>query len=155
MGVIFFIASLVVLLSAGIQGVRAPTRRTIVMIGAIVGLIIFYLKSVVYPSAPSFSTEGLFFFNPPPIVQMLYLFGLAVTALPAIDALSSKFRSGYATVVRYGFIAEIVGGVILITSINGGSAHVTALNLTGWIIGLVYLVLWTTLLFSRKAWSTK
>jgi len=34
------------------------------------------------------------------------------------------------------------------------SANVSALLLTGWIIGIVYFLLWTTLLFSKKAWST-
>ena len=33
------------------------------------------------------------------------------------------------------------------------STDVQVLYVTGWIIGIVYFVLWTTLLFNRKAWS--
>ena len=152
-GVVFFIASLVMFLNAGTQNISPSARRPLLVVGAVVGAVVFYLRAFVYPSAPSFSAEGLFFFNPHPIVQMLYIFGLALTALPAIDALASKFRSGYSALIRYGFIAEVVGGVILITSTNMGNTNSAALNLTGWIIGLVYFLLWTTFLFSKKAWS--
>lgn len=153
-GVLFFIASLIAFLNAGTQNMSPSARRSLLVLGVIAGAVVFYIRAFVYPSTPSFSTEGLFFFNPHPIVQMIYIFCLALTALPAIDALASMFRGIYSSLIRYGFIAEVVGGVILITSTNAGSANVSALLLTGWIIGIVYFLLWTTLLFSKKAWST-
>ena len=152
-GVFFFVASLIAFLNAGTQNMSPSARRSLLVLGVIVGAVVFYIRAFVYPSMPSFSAGGFFFFNPHPIVQMIYIFGLALTAIPAIDALASKFQGVYAGLIRYGFIAEVVGGVILITSTNAGSANVSALLLTGWIIGLVYFLLWTTLLFSRKAWS--
>lgn len=153
-GVVFFIASLILFLNAGTQNLNSSTRKSLIVVGVLVGAVVFYIRAFVYPSTPEFSSEGFFFFNPHPIVQMIYIFGLVLTALPAIDALASKFSGGYSALVRYGFAAEVVGGIILITSTNIGAANSTALYLTGWIIGLVYFALWFTLLFSRKAWST-
>ncbi len=153
-GTFFFIASLIAFLNAGTQTLSPSIRQTLLVLGVVVGVIVFYIRAFVYPSTPSFSAEGLFFFNPHPIVQMIYIFGLALTALPAIDALASKFQSVYAALIRYGFIAEVVGGVILITSTNVGTANSAALYLTGWVIGLVYFFLWTTFLFNKKAWSS-
>lgn len=150
-GVIFFIASLIFFLRSGTQRMSAVSRRTLIVFGVIIAAVLFYLRASVFPSSPSFSAEGLFFFNPHPIIQMIYIFGLAFTVLPAIDAVASKLSPGFAGIMRYGFIAEVVGGIILITSTNVGAANVAALHITGWIIGLVYLLLWTTFLFNKKA----
>ena len=148
-GALFFVASLVAFLAADLQSIDASKRRTFLMAGGIVALILFLARSFVYQSQPYFSPEGLFFFNPHPVVQLIYVFGLAFAALPAVDALASKFSNlTYSRLVRYGFVAEVMGGLILITSTNA-----VLLYLTGWIIGGVYLVLWTSLLFSKKAWE--
>jgi len=79
---------------------------------------------------------------------MLYIFALSLTTLPLIDLVASKFEGSYSALVRYGFIAQIVGGIMLITSND-----VQVLYITGWVVGTIYFVLWTTLLFSHKAWS--
>ena len=148
-GAAFFIASLVFLLITGTQNLKSGTRGLLVMIGVISGIAIFYTRTFIYPSAPAFSPEGLFFFHLQPLVQMIYIFGLAITALPAIDVVASKFNHPYSALVKYGFIAEVVGGIILITSLD-----VQVLYIIGWIIGASYIVLWPTLIFSRKAWKS-
>lgn len=147
-GAAFFIASLVFLLITGTQKMNTSTRGMLVILGVMVGLAVFYARTFLYPSTPSFSPEGFFFFNLQPIVQMLYIFGLALTALPAIDSVASKLKHPYDALVRYGFITEVVGGIILITTIDA-----QVLYISGWIMGAVYLALWSILLFSRKAWS--
>ena len=111
-----------------------------------VALGIFYIGHI-DPNYAYISPEGFFFFNLGPLIQMLYIFGLALATLPAIEIVASKFTSSYAALIRYGFIAEVAGGIMLLTSKDS-----QALYITGWIIGLVYLWLWTTLLFSKKAW---
>lgn len=147
-GALFFVASLVTFLAAGIQNVNESQRRSLLFVGSIVAVALFLARTFMYPSEPGFSPEGLFFFNPHPIVQFIYIFGLALTALPAIDALANKFGSSvYSHLVRYGFIAEVMGGIILITSTN-----TLVLFVAGWIIGTVYLILWTSLLLNKKAW---
>ncbi len=147
-GAVFFIASLIFYLIAGTQKLSSSNRRMLTAMGVVAGVAVFYVRTYVDPSASAFSSEGLFFFNVQPLAQLLYIAGLALTALPAIDMVASNFKSPFAALVRYGFIAEVVGGIMLITS-----KDVQTLTITGWIIGVVYFVLWTTLLFNRKAWA--
>lgn len=147
-GAAAFITSLIFLLLAGTQEMKAGMRMSIVTIGIIIGVVLFYARTFMYPSAPSISPEGLFFFNLQPVVQMLYIFGLGLAAFPAIETVASKFKGSYASLVRYSFIIQVMGGVVLMTSSN-----TQMLYILGWIMGSVYFVLCVTLLFSKKAWS--
>lgn len=152
-GVLFFVAALVEFLRAGTQQLHEEDRRIVLGLGIVVGLILFYLRAFVLPSTASFSEAGLFFFNPHPMMQLLYIFGLTLTALPAIDALAATFTSWYASLIRYGFIAQVAGGIILITAADSGAANTLSLYLAGWIMGLSYLALWTVFLLHKKAWA--
>lgn len=147
-GAAFFIASLVFLLVTGTQKISASTRGLLVILGVIGGVALFFARTFLYPSAPAFSPEGLFFFHLQPIITMIYIFGLTLTALPAVDAVASKFEHSYAALVRYGFIVEIAGGIVLITTVD-----TQVLYIIGWLMGAAYLALWSVLLFSRNAWK--
>ncbi len=152
-GVIFFVISLVCFLMTGVQNMAASNRKTVMVIGVGLAIVLLYLRAAFYPSAPGFSAEGFFFFNPHPVIQMLYIFGLSLAVIPAVDAVAAKIKSSfYSRLFRYGFIAEVAGGIVLITS-NINNPNITALYLTGWIIGLVYLILWTTAAFNKKFWQ--
>jgi hypothetical protein len=152
-GVAFFIASLIFFLATGTQNMSALHRQTLVVIGIIVSAVLLYVRAFVYPSAPGFSENGFFFFNPHPVIQMLYVFGLMITAIPAIAAVTSKFTTPlYGRLIQYGFIAEVAGGIVLFTS-NIANPHTLALHLTGWIMGIVYLILWVTFVFFQKPWA--
>jgi len=146
-----FLVSLVFMLYVPVQKVQKTSLRQILMVvGAIVAAWIFYMGYVLAPGHNSYiSPEGLLFFNGGAISQMLYIFALMIAGLPAVDLLASKFKSYYSSLVRYIFIIEVVGGIILITS-----KDLQALYIAGWIMGLAYLVLWTSLLFSKKAWAS-
>ncbi|MEP7204769.1 MAG: hypothetical protein ABI716_01075 [Candidatus Saccharibacteria bacterium] len=152
-GVVFFLLSLLAYLYAGIQQLNPSARLLVMVLGAVAGLVILYARGFMFPSSPSFSNEGFFFFNPNPIMQMLYMFSLAFTALPAISALASKFKGIYAGVLGYGLIAQVVGGLMLITSTDASSSNSTALYITGWVIGIVYLVLLAAFVFTGEAWN--
>lgn len=152
-GVVFFLLSLLAFLSAGTQGLRNGTRKQLVIAGAVIAAVVFYLRMSAYPSAAAFSAEGLFFFNPHPFIALAYVFGLSLCAFPAIEALAAKFTGGYASLIRYGFIAEVAGGILLIVSSDSVLGSSDALYLAGWIMGLVYLALWTTFAFGKKAWQ--
>lgn len=154
-GTAIFIVSLLFLLNAGLQGAAQSLRRTLVIIGAVVGAVVFYVGGMAaFPSTPAISADGFFFFNVHPLLQALYVFMLALTAFPAIDAVARKFSGAYANLVRYGFTAAVAGGMILVTSTSmETAAQNEALYLAGGILGLVYLVLWVSLVFNRKAWA--
>ena len=148
-GAIAFLASLVVFLYASLEQVPASTRLLVTVLGAVAVAGIFYVGRYVDPANAFISPEGFLFFNLTPLVQMLYTFALALITLPVIDLVASKFKAPYSALVRYGLIAEVVGGVMLITNKDPQTLYIT-----GWIIGTVYFVLWATLLFNRKAWSS-
>jgi len=148
-GVLFFIVSLVLFLSAGVRGLDKPKRVLLLSIGSVVAVALFLVRTYVYPSEPGFSDEGFFFFNAHPMAQLIYIFGLGLTALPGIDALASQFPNRfYSDLVRYGFTTQVMGGIILLTT-----THTLTLYIDGWIIGTTYFLLWASMLFSRKAWA--
>lgn len=146
-GAVTFLVSLVLFLYASLQGASSTHRTFISAIGIAVVLGIFYTGRYVDPASAYISPEGFLFFNLTPFVQMLYTFALALVAFPVIDAVASRFKTPYAALIRYGLIAEVVGGIMLITNKDAQTLYIT-----GWIIGVVYFVLWATLLFNRKAW---
>ncbi|MFA5433500.1 MAG: hypothetical protein WC319_11615 [Candidatus Paceibacterota bacterium] len=142
-GAIFFLASLVFLSRVSIQKIpEAKNRFLLTILSAVAAFGIFYVgmgRADAY-----ISREGLLFFNLWPIVQMLYIFGLAVAALPAINILASKFKAPYSLLISYGFMLEVIGGIILIINTD-----FQVLNITGWIMAIAYLAL-LTILFSKK-----
>ncbi|MDP3697019.1 MAG: hypothetical protein Q8R55_03220 [Candidatus Taylorbacteria bacterium] len=146
-GAIALLISFVFFLRASLQKHSSSTRIFGTVLGA-VAVIGIFLVGRYSPNFAFISPEGLLFFNLTPLVQMLYIFALSLTFLPLTDLVASKFESPYSALVRYGFITQFVGGIMLITS-----ANVQVLYITGWIIGTVYFALWATLLFNRKAWS--
>lgn len=146
-GAVCFLVALVFMLRTVVQNASAGTRLLVTGLGIAAALGIYFVGHA-DPSTAYISPEGFFFFNLGPLVQMLYIFGLAFAIIPAVDLVASKFRSWYAVLVRYGFIAEVVAGIMLVTS-----KDIQVLYITGWIIGTVYVALWGTLLFNRNAWS--
>ncbi|OGG50815.1 hypothetical protein A2704_06475 [Candidatus Kaiserbacteria bacterium RIFCSPHIGHO2_01_FULL_54_36b] len=148
-GAVALLVSLVVFLYASLEQAPASTRLLVTILGGVAVAGIFYVGRYVDPANAFISPEGFLFFNLTPFVQMLYTFALALVTLPVIDLVARKFSAPYSALVRYGLIAEVVGGIMLITN-----KDVQTLYITGWIIGIVYLALWVTLLFNRKAWSS-
>ena len=126
----------------------SPSAKTGLSILGIVALIAIFIVGHNSATSAFISPEGFLFFNLSPFVQLLYIFALIITAVPAMNFVASKFNGGYAALVRYGFLAEVAGGILLITSTDANSLYVA-----GWIIGVVNLVLWVTLLVSKKAWQ--
>lgn len=148
-GAIALLISLVFFLVASLQEYSTGTRTLGAVIGAVAVVAIFFIGRS-SPNLAFISPEGLLFFNLAPFVQMLYIFALSFTFLPLTEFIAAKFRAPYSALIRYGFITQFVGGVMLITS-----KDVQALYITGWVIGIVYLCLWLVLFFSKSAWNTK
>src|SRR3989344_9591856 len=147
-GAVALLVSLVVFLYASLEQAPASTRLLVTILGGVAVAGIFYVGRYVDPANAFISPEGFLFFNLTPFVQMLYTFALALITLPVIDLVASKFRAPYSALLRYGLIAEVVGGVMLITSKDAQTLYIT-----GWIIGIVYAALWLTLIFNKRAWS--
>jgi heme/copper-type cytochrome/quinol oxidase subunit 4 len=145
LGAVTLLISLVFFLYASLQNHSATNRVLGTMLG-VIAVIVIYVIGRNSPNVAYISPEGLLFFNLTPLVQMLYVFALAFTFLPLTDLVASKFSSPYSGLVRYGFIAQFVGGIMLITNTD-----VQVLYITGWMIGIVYIVL-CVLFFNNKVW---
>ena len=148
LGVSFFITALVFLLNTATQNLKSDMQTKIMVVGVVFGLLFFYLRTYVYPATPSFSEEGFFFFNVHPIIQMCYIFGLLITTLPALNLVTSKFKSIFAPLIWFCFLIEIIGGIVLITTTDS-----QALYVSGLVMGTAYAILWLPLLLSKKAWT--
>lgn len=148
LGTVTFLISLVFLFYVSIQKIESINiRRGLMALGAIVMLVVFYIGNI-DPVYAYISPEGYLFFNLGPLMQMLYVFILALVALPAVDLIASKFKLSYSLIFRYSLIAQICGGIMLITSKDSQVLYVTGL-----IIGFVYLLLLITFIFNSKDWA--
>lgn len=146
-GVVFFMVALLFFLNTGVQNLKDDTRKKLLVVGTLFALVLLYLRTFAYPSIPSFSPEGFFFFNIHPLAQMLYIFALVLTTLPALNLLASKFKSVYSTLIWFCFLIEVIGGIILITTTD-----VQALYLAGSVMGVAYFAIWAPLLFNKNVW---
>jgi len=147
LGTVAFLISLVFLFYTSVQKIHASINRKLLIILSIIVVIGLFFIGHADPSYAYISPEGFLFFNLGPLMQMLYVFVLALTILPAIDLVASKFKSIYSIIFRYGFIAQVCGGIMLMTTKDSQVLYVT-----GWAIILVYFLLLITFLFNKKAW---
>jgi len=148
-GGVFFIISLIFFVFSSQE---SKLKQPLIWLSIFGGLILLYLRAFVYPSNPGFSEQGFFFFNTHPVIQMFYIFALLLATIPAIDNVSQKLKSPYEKIFRYGFIIEVAGGIILLTS-NINNPDTLALNITGWIIATVYLLLLSIFFFDKRVWE--
>lgn len=146
-GAIALLVSFLFFFRASLHEVSSQTRMGLTILG-VVALLAIFIVGRYSPNYAFISPEGFLFFNLTPFVQMLYIFALILAAVPAMNFVASKFNGRYSALVRYGFLVQVAGGVMLITSTD-----VNTLYAAGWIIGIVNLILWVTLLFSKKAWQ--
>ena len=146
-GAIALLISFYFFFRVSLHDISSNARMGFSILGIVVLLAIFIVGH--YSATSAFiSPEGFLFFNLAPFVQMLYIFALIIAAVPAMNYVASKFHGGYAALVRYGFLVEVAGGIMLITSTDTSTLYVA-----GWVIGVVNLILWVTLLVSKKAWQ--
>lgn len=148
LGTVAFLISLIFLFYTSVQKIHTAINRQLLIILSIIVIVGLFFIGHADPSYAYISPEGFLFFNLGPLMQMLYIFVLALAILPAIDMVASKFKSIYSMIFRYGFIAQVCGGIMLITTKDA-----QVLNVTGWIIMLVYFLLLITFLSNKKAWS--
>jgi hypothetical protein len=141
--------SLIFLFYTSVQKIHTAINRQLLIILSIIIVIgIFLIGNADSLTNAYVSPEGFLFFNLGPLMQMLYIFVLALTIFPAIDIVASKFKAIYSVIFRYSFIAQVCGGIMLITTKDA-----RILNITGWVIMLVYFLLLITFLSNKKAWS--
>lgn len=146
-GAVFFLFSLLAFLRAGTDSSSDGMRTLALIIGTLGVISIFIVGRYVFPTPKMISSDGFLFFNLHPFVQMIYIFALSLAAFPVIEKIAAKFKNGYACLMRYGLIIQTAAGIILIVC-----TEPFTLLVTGWVIGITYFALWTTLLMRKDIW---
>jgi hypothetical protein len=135
-GTVFFLISIIYLFRTSIHKIQSGSTQALLTIVSILLVLAVFFIGHKDASTAYISPEGFLFFNLGPIVQMLYVFVLSLAILPAINLVASKLRSPYSHFFLYGFIAETCGGIMLMTTKDAATIYTT-----GWVIGLVYIIL--------------
>ena len=148
-GAVFFVGTLYFFLVAGTNDLEAKLRGKAMGGGILLLVLLVVLRGFFYPSEPYFSEAGLFYFNIHPIPNALYIAALTFAGFPAFSAVANRMSAGYALLVKAGFTALAIGSIILLVSFDEGLLYID-----GWVLGISYLVLWTSLLFGgSKPWQ--
>jgi hypothetical protein len=146
-GVVFLLVMLWFSISAAAYKLKPGSRALVQTLGLCLLVGLFILRTFVLKSKPYFSSGGLFFFNPEPAVRAMYDFGMAAAVLPAVTAAGKAIKSSvYHSLFMAGWSAIVIGGVIQVSSND-----IKLLYIDGWVMGLVYLALWTSFLLNRRA----
>lgn len=148
LGAALILFSFIAFLPAATNGVSAFLRTLILGAGTLFVLAIFLVGSYMFPTPKFISEEGFLIFNLAPLVQVMYITILVLIAIPLIEKVAGMFKAGFSTFVKFALGVQVVGAIVLITSVD-----TLSLLVAGWAIGLTYFVLWTSLLFRKNIWS--
>lgn len=136
-GVIPFALAHLFFLMACTEKTKASTRSLILLGGLGYLAALFLIRTFIYPSAPGFSENGLFYFNAQPPVIALYILAFAASLLPAINAVTQQMKDKVLkNVSQIGFTIAAIGGIVLVTSVDDSLQ-----TINGWVTGLTYVVL--------------
>ncbi|MDP3989354.1 MAG: hypothetical protein Q8P93_03915 [bacterium] len=146
-GAVLTLVSFVSFLRAATDDISLSLRTLIMTVGSLFILAIFIVRGYVFPTPRFISEEGLLMFNLAPFVQLMYVTILVLMAIPLVEKVARMFKAGYSTFVKFALGVQVVGAIILITSMDTPS-----LLVAGWAIGLTYFALWATLLLRKDIW---
>lgn len=136
-GAIPFMFAHIFFLLAVTNKMKAANKSLILTGGLAYLVVLFLLRTFVYPSDPSFSSKGLFYFHTQPPIIALYIVAFAATLLPAITAVSQLIKDKQLrSISQIGFTTAAIGGIILVTSYDDNLQ-----TINGWIMGITYIVL--------------
>ena len=137
LGIIPLVIGLFLSLLTGTQGMKESTQKTIVIGAAIYFAVLFILRLFFFHSTPSFSENGLYYFNAHPVVVAMYIGAFAGALLPAVNAVAGQMKDAtLKTITRVGFTAIIIGGVVLVSSLDDDLQ-----TINGWIMGIAFVSL--------------
>lgn len=137
-GALFFLVALLFYLWSGVSH-QTKASQQLLLVSGLVFAIVLWVVRLAYPSNPGFSEQGLFFFNPHPVVKFMYIVLMSAAVLPAISAVAGEMRKNNlasAKVFMSAMTAAVIGGILLLVSTDN-----TLLYLVGWGLGISYLFL--------------
>lgn len=136
-GVVPFAVAHLFFLMAATEKVKAASRSMILLAGLGYLVVLFLIRTFIYPSAPGFSENGLFYFNAQPLVVVLYILAFTLSLLPAITAVTQQMKDKVLkNISQVAFTIAAIGGIVLVTSVDD---ELQTIN--GWVTGATYFVL--------------
>lgn len=145
LGVIPFASANLFFVLAATSDFGPKSRRTLLVVAALVLSFLFVLRTVVWPSSPSFSDNGLFYFNAHPIAMLLYVVVFAGALMPAVHIVSLHIADhNTAMFTRLFFNVVTLSGVVLLVSTSDELQYWNGYLLLAGLIGL-------TMVHARKA----
>lgn len=138
LGLVFLLIGLFFYALAGVRSYSSTDQSIVGVVTLLFGLAIWVIRTI-YPSVPTFSANGFFFFNPDPRVKVLEIILICVTVIPAAFAVASDLDKKLVTsgkVILSSTLVLVICGVILLS--NNES---TMLYWTGWVMSLAFLTL--------------
>jgi hypothetical protein len=135
LGVLFLLIAILAFLYSWASKLE-ERRRNMVLLGGLVYVAVLIALRFAYPSDPFISDDGLFFFNPHGSVAILEAGALAFSVLPATLLAAGQLRSMEATVLQVCITTLVIGGIILITSLDD-----VTVTLDGWMMGAALAVM--------------
>jgi len=148
-GAVLTLVSFLFFLKAGTDGMAPSMRSLVLILGVVLVAVTFVAGRWIYPTPKFVSDEGFLMFNLAPMVQLMYITVMVLVAFPVIEKVGAMFNSRHAACIKYLLAIQVVGAVILITSMDTMTLYVA-----GWGIGLAYFALWTKLLFKKDIWQS-
>lgn len=140
LGVIPFATAHIFFLMAATEKLKTSARTLVLCAGVGYLVALFFLRTFVFPSSPSFSDDGLFYFHAQPAVIALYILAFTLSLLPAITAVSQALKDKTLRIVsQVAFTILAVGGIILVTSYDDDLQ-----TINGWVMGITWIVVLAT-----------
>lgn len=139
-GILPFAFAHLFLLRASIDKLKKANQTLVMLLGIVYLLAMFAVKYFWFPSDPSFSSNGLFYFNAQPPLMAFYIGVFAFALFPAIFAVAENMKD---KVLRYvfqiGWTIAAIGGVILVTNFNDDLQ-----TINGWLMAVAFLIMFIT-----------
>ncbi len=146
-GVAPLLLSFLLLIGVATQTWDGGHRRLALGAAAAFLIVLYVLRTFVWPSEPAFSERGLFYFNAHPIVLLLYIVSFVTAAMSAVYAVSRVIVNRWlarATLVCFNLIISC--SIVLLASTDDDLQ-----TYNGYVLGIGLLVLFLIYLRHKPA----
>ena len=138
LSIVPFVLGFLFLVSSATFNWQKRNRLLTFVIGAVFLVSLFLLRTLVLPSDPHFSENGLLYFGAKPEVLILYVLAFGGAFMPALHVVSSRMSVWrQAALTRIFFNLIVLGGVILMVSMDDQLQYLNSLILSIGFIGLL------------------
>ena len=134
-GVFFLLVGLLAFLYSWTSQLEQKNRN-LVLLGGLGYIVVLVVLRFIYPSEAFIDDDGLFFFNPHGSVGVMEAGALTFAVLPAMLEVARHLRSMEALVLKVCTTTLVVGGIILILSLD-----TVAVTVDGWAMGAALVAL--------------